>query len=405
MKLFAALGPGDIVGAARTRKERGALPTTSIAFSEQLFDYCRAANIRLLAISSCPRLDEIQDGLISAENRPKASSSANGLMFHWVQTKYALYLAYRAWRFGADAAVIDSGMTHYFALALFRLIDVPVIVNLHNVLWPAGFPPRKFERVIRFLNSIFFRYFAAGGIGVSPECERQVMGEARNRIPFFQYRCQFSKNGFVESRPYTGGEFHIAFVGRAEPSKGVLEIPKISSCLSKKCSVPIMFHICGDGSALTSLRSIVENRSMQKTIFLHGHLDRAKLLEVYSSCHAVIVPTSSTFAEGMPQVCAEATLMRLPIITSQVTNALDVVGPATLEAIADDVESYVDAIYRMLTDSNLYGKMRSECRCLSKQFFDRSQSFPAALDRLLRQLFQNFAGIDDWDSLFALLES
>jgi hypothetical protein len=43
LKPFAALGPGDIVGARRSQTAGNAIKETSIAFSEQLFSYCEFA--------------------------------------------------------------------------------------------------------------------------------------------------------------------------------------------------------------------------------------------------------------------------------------------------------------------------------------------------------------------------
>ena len=222
IRLFAALGPGDIVGAHRLQLAGKEINVTSIAFSEQLFAYCHLRRIETLAISSNDRADQLSDGCIAMENRAKPLRNHGGIRFHLSLILYGLYLAVRARRFRADIAVIDSGTTHHFALALFAALGIPVVVNLHNVLWPAGFPPQGIvHRTIRFLNGLFFRYVATGAIGVSPECERQILSESRGRMLFFQYRCQFGTRGFQPSRPYVSGAFRIAYVGRAEANKGI----------------------------------------------------------------------------------------------------------------------------------------------------------------------------------------
>ena len=85
----------------------------------------------------------------------------------------------------------------------------------------------------------------------------------------------------------------------------------------------------------------------------------------------------------MPQVCAEAVLSGIPVITSEVANAFDVIGPAAMNARTDDIESYVDVIVSLIDDPSLYERLRAACQALASQFLDRSQSYPAALDRLL----------------------
>jgi glycogen(starch) synthase len=234
---------------------------------------------------------------------------------------------------------------------------------------------------------LFFRHAAAGAIGVSPECERQVVSESRNRAPFFQYRCQFRPDGFRQALPYEAGPFRIVFVGRAERNKGVLDIAQMAARLKAAAPVKVAFDICGDGPALPELRSIIAQEGLGDVITAHGRLERDALLGIYASSHAAIVPTRSNFTEGMPQVCAEAVLSSLPVITSQVANAFDVIGPATIRAETDEVESYVRAIIALIETPSLRSQIRAECPALSLQFLDRAQSYPAAVDRLLSAVF------------------
>jgi glycogen synthase len=400
VRLFAALGPGDIVGARRSQLAGNAINETSIAFSEQLFAYCRLRGIETLAISSNGRIDQLNEGAITSENRAKPLQHQGGIRFHVSLILYALYLAVRARRFRPDVAVIDSGTTHYFALVFFRALGIPVVLNLHNVLWPRGFPPQgKLQRLIRLLNSLFFRWLAAGAIGVSPECERQIEAESRGHMPFFQYRCQFKPLGFRPSGPYRTGVFRIAFVGRAETNKGTLDIAQIAAALRMRSRVKTAFEVCGSGPALHELQNIVRQEGLTDEVIIHGRLERDALLDVYARCHAVIVPTRSSFTEGMPQVCAEAVLSGLPIITSGVTNAFDVVGDATVQVKTDDVESYVNAILALIENPSSRAQLRLACPKLALQFLDRSQSYPAALDRLL----ETVAGVrrlSDYDEIF-----
>jgi glycogen synthase len=109
MKLFTAIGPGNIVGANRLHLAGKITPETSLAFSEQLFAYCKFSKIETLAISQHPQRDQSRDGIIFLENRSKPSWGKRGLLYHVAEIYYALYLAIRARRFGADIAVIDSG--------------------------------------------------------------------------------------------------------------------------------------------------------------------------------------------------------------------------------------------------------------------------------------------------------
>ena len=61
----------------------------------------------------------------------------------------------------------------------------------------------------------------------------------------------------------------------------------------------------------------------------------------------------------------------------------DVIGPATVHAVTDDIDSYIRAIISLIEDQPRYDRSRSECPKQGMQFLDRSQSYPAALARLL----------------------
>jgi glycogen synthase len=164
--------------------------------------------------------------------------------------------------------------------------------------------------------------------------------------------------------------------------------------------IPVIFELCGDGTALADLREMIVQNGLADFVMAHGRLEREKLLEIYAKSHAAIVPTRSNFTEGMPQVCAEAVLSNLPVITSQVTNAFDVIGPATIQAETDNIQSYVAAILALIETPSLYNDLRSECPRLSIQFLDRSKSFPAAVDDMLSFAFK-IPPLDDYDQLFA----
>jgi glycogen synthase len=126
---------------------------------------------------------------------------------------------------------------------------------------------------------------------------------------------------------------------------------------------------------------------------------------MYARSHAAIVPTRSNFTEGMPQVCAEAVLSTLPVITNKVANAFDVIGPATIQADTNNVQSYVTSILSLVRNQDLYTRVRAECPKLSLQFLDRSKSFPAAVDNLLSMILK-VPLLDNYDKLFGLsLES
>jgi glycosyltransferase involved in cell wall biosynthesis len=407
MKMFAALGHPDIVAAHRAQIQGQTISfETSYIYSGQLLEYCREQNIETLALSFNSRADSVRDGPLLIENRPRLLKGRGPIAYHLSCTGYGLYVAYCARRFGADLAVISSNGVHHFALAAFRLVGIPVVIDFHNVLWPVGYKPDKWSAsVIRALDAWFFRWVAAAVTGVSPECGRQARELAGHALPFFDYRAQFRRDEFRSAtRDHGRQPFRIMFVGRAERNKGVLDIAAIARQVRERSKIPVMFDVCGDGSALNGLRQAIEKKRLDDIVHLHGQLERPELLKLYAEAHAVIVPTRGDFCEGLPKVCAEAVLFGLPIITSRLSNALEVLGPAIVEAQPENIESYVAAILKLVEDRALYERLSAACPALSRQFFDRSQGMPGALDRVMSHLFPGWRLLDDYAPIFTRMK-
>jgi glycogen synthase len=401
-KLFAALGPGDIVGSYRHRLAGDAIASeTSLAFSDQLVDWCRLRGIELLAIGHHARADTLDCSGVRLEQRRKPLAGAGRLAFHVGAVLYAWQLAWRARRFGADLAVIDSGTAHYFALAAFRLLGVPVAVNFHNVLWPQGFKPAgRVARFIAWLDGLFFRHLVFAVAGCSPECGRQAMEMARREMPFFEWRGQYRSNGFPTPRDWDDRSFRLLYSGRVERNKGALDIPKMAAELERRRPGLVRWDVCGDGAALPELRRAVSESGLDHVITVHGRLNRADLLAVYADSHAFIVPTRGNFCEGLPLVCAEAVICGRPIVTSRLSNALPVLGPAISEAKPEDIGSYVRAIELLATNEDAYVLRRDACARLSEQFFCPAQSYPAAVDRLMSAWSPHWTVVDNYARVY-----
>ena len=383
MRLFFALGPGDVVGdIRRVSAQSTASGETSITFSEQLLRLVQAKGWSALMVSYHPRIDAMTVGAVEVVNRAKRWPGRGGPMFHLSQIAYALTLLRLARRSRADAAFIDSGTTHYFMLTLFRLAGIRVIVNFHNVRWPQGYEPRGIGRLVRALDSWFFRTGCDAVLGCSPECGVQARADGAVALPFFEWRGQYSREGF-EAAPTVAadGAFRLMFAGRIERNKGVFDLLEIAERLKSRFPRPVEIAICGDGPALAELREAVTSRGLGAQVVILGRLERDALLAQYRAADAVIVPTRGDFCEGMPLVCAEAMLAGCPVVTSRVSNALPVIGAAIAEAQPEDVDSYVAAITKLATDRDYYAKLQSACAAASQQFLDPAQGYDRAIER------------------------
>lgn len=388
LRLFYACGPGDVVTSYRRWKAgEELLSETSKTFSGQFFDLCRSGGHKGYAVSYFHDAAYFRDEAFRVENRPKKGLDS-GAWYHLAQARYGLSLIASIVKWRADVAIVDSGTTHWACLAVLKLFGVRVIGSLHNAPWPNGYKPRELvKRMVLAADGWFWRRIAGGLVAISPECERQVRELSGTlEIPTAQHRAQFRQSDFAalpppsaESRP-----LRILFAGRVEANKGVLDLVAIAQALEEKRPGEVRFDVCGDGSALGALTTAMRDSGLQGVIRIHGRLARPELLRCYASSHAVIVPTRSDFCEGMPLVCAEAVLSGRPVITSQLSNAADVLPDALMMATPDTPSSYAGAILRLLDEPDLYARLLAACAPLRSQFLDPQRGFAAALAKLLR---------------------
>jgi glycogen synthase len=387
-RLLYALGPGDVVtNYRRWRTGDEGLGETSLTFSGQFFELCRRRGYRGYAISSFPKAEIESDTSIVAENRPKRFIG-RGIRFHISQLLYGISIIVTAIRWRADYVFVDSGTTHWAILAALRLVNIPVSAVLHNAPWPTGHKPKEFpRRVILRSDGWFWRHAASAVISVSPECERQVI-ELAGVFPgkAIQCRAQFRISDFAAidpPPPIDVRPFRIVFAGRVERDKGVLDLVEIARIVEASYPGQTQFDVCGSGTALDELRELVDATGTGHLIHTYGRLNRTELLKVYARSHAFIVPTRSTFCEGMPMVCAEATLCGRPVIAPPVTNAMDVLGGALLLADTDDPRSYGEKIGLLLNDAPRYNQLCAACPEVREQFYNPDNSLTEAIAKVV----------------------
>jgi glycosyltransferase involved in cell wall biosynthesis len=371
---------------------------TQLTLSGQFFDFCRDHGLQAYAMSSHPSRGLLRDGPFIVENRPKLISRPQGLSYHLNQILSGLSLISSALRFGAHIVVVDSGATHWFMLSLLKLARVRVIASIHNTFWPNGFLPSSgLRRTVIALDGWFWRNCADATLCVSPECQRQVETISAGRHgPIFQFRAQYLRELFEAMPPppqHEARPFRVLFVGRVERAKGVFDLLEIAERLERKFPGQFTYDLCGSGNELEGLKTAIQERALGGLVRPLGRVSREDLVKVYGNSHVVIIPTTSSFTEGMPAVASEAVLTGRPLITSRLSNALDVLEGAVVEALPDDPESYVQCLERLLTHCDLYERCCAACLPLRKQFCDRSLGWTAAMEQAVgsfdgRQLVQ-----------------
>jgi glycosyltransferase involved in cell wall biosynthesis len=291
---------------------------------------------------------------------------------------------YSALLFRADFAIISIGMTHWFVLSVLPLFGVRVIPDIHCVLWSKFQQPSRSEVILRSIDrQLLFGSQAYATLAASSEIARQVR-ELGARSPVIGFLPTYYRETFegIPSPP-DPQPFRVLFAGRIEKNKGVFDILEIARRYRAQGISGIAFDICGSGSALEALREQSVRVGVGSSFECHGHLGRSRMREMFARSHAVLVPTTTDFREGLNRVVVEGVLSGRPVITSSVCPALDSVRDAVLEVPPDNVGAYHDAILSLRDDAGLYHRKRRACTDYQNQFYDETNGWASALRSVL----------------------
>ena len=388
-RVFFAAGPGDIIQAHKEWRQGSPASTeVSLTFSPQYEEFCQQIGAEAYLVGYHRRKEILRDGPFTLEHRPKPMPGASGVRYHLAEILYGLGLCASAFRFRAHVAVIESGSTHYFVMTLFRLLGIKVVLMMHNSLWPSGFPPTSRSRkLILRLDSWFFRTIPTATVAISPECTRQVQQITRGRATAqYQMRTQYEPGFFARIPPHPPHDrrpFHIMFIGRIVQPKGVFDILEMAKKIEERAPGQVRWELCGTGPDLEALKARRVELALEDVVRIRGWTSLEDLVEVYGRSHAAIVPTRSSFCEAWAATVAEAILAGRPAITNSVVPALEVLRPACVEALPDDVDSYVNAILELIRDPDHYDRLCQACPDLRGPFYDREQGVTAVLFRVM----------------------
>ena len=389
-------GPGDIAGTFEQWKQ-GHDDATEVSrtFSGDVFELVRDEHLDAYLLATNPRLRRIEDGSMVIEHRPVPSRRQGGLKYHVGEIRHAFSLVAASMRFKADAIIVADQL-HWFALYPLHLLGKKIIVMLHCAFWPAGLrgQPSAITRRVQGFNAAFWHRAVDVTLCISPEVERQLRELAGSgnpiRTPILQVRSQYNSPFFEAIPPPASspsGPFRVLFAGRLEREKGVFDLLEIATRLNQEAPGTFLFELAGDGSAREELAREVSARGAETYFRLLGKQDQAGMSAAFTRSHAVIVPTSAGFAEGMNRVAIEGVLAGRPVVTSPVSHVSDVLGDAIVQVPVGDIDAYVAALTRLRDDPQYYAQLRAGTGSGTRAFFDRDQSYKSALTRALSICF------------------
>ena len=393
-KIFFAHGPGDAAGTlqnwALNVEDDSIIAKT---YSGQVFDIAKQLGSELLVITDNSKSHTLTADNISVESCPRGDMGS-GWKYWLNMKKHADSIARRANEFGADVAIVSL---HYglLSLAAFRKYQIPVILDMHNTLWPMGFEPNLFKRLILKVTTMRGRNGLGAVVAVSPECGRQLnklIGEKSifEHIPQYPVSLQYLNvdNKFISSSE--NGEFRILFAGRIEKIKGVFDVLDAAEILIREGYSHVKWIFAGTGSAECELKTEIERRNLSPYLELKGQLCRMDLTEELVKANATITPTRAGFCEGSAKAPLESLIAGIPALLSSVVPASEVVKDAAIIFSPSSPAEIANSVSQMLENHLHYVSLCENSGKLKHLLFEKQFSFKnAVLGALKKTLGQS----------------
>lgn len=381
-------GPGDIAGTMRSwLSGKHDASEVSCTYSGQFFDQISVRGHSALVIATHARKEVLAEGSIMVEHRPNKAAGKSGFAYKMADMRHWLGVIGTILRH-RPRAILITDCEHWWLIAIPAVFGIKVITDLQCTFWPRGYRSTAlYERILQGMNGWFWRKFPIATICISPECERQVLqvscGEVSGTL--LQARSSYQRAYFEGILPpvWDAVSFKVMFAGRVERNKGVFDLLDVMADLHVNGQRKIVLEICGGGTALSELRAECARRGLDGCIRILGQLNSSEMRAAYDRSHLVIVPTTAGFPEGLNRVVVEGVLSGRPVVATTVCNAIDVLPRSVITVECGDKLAIVSAIKRLASDKNYYESMRLSCAAEAEQFYDRDQSWGAALDRAL----------------------
>ena len=381
-------GPGDIAGTMRCwLSGKHDASEVSDTYSAQFFDQIKARGLSALVISTHAPKELLVAGLITIEHRPHKASGKSGLAYKLAYMRHWLGVIGTILRLRPQVVVI-ADFEHWWLMAIPAIVGIKVITDLQCTFWPRGYrSDARYERILQGLNGLFWKNIPIATICISPECERQVREMSAGPVSgtLLQARSSYQRENFagISSPSWDADSFRLMFAGRVERNKGVFDLLDVMASLTADSHRKVLLDICGGGTALSELKKEVERRGLQSCINVLGQLNSSAMRAAYERCHVVVVPTTADFPEGLNRVVVEGVLSGRPVVATTVCNAIDVFPCSVITINCGEQQAMAAAIKRLASDNNYYESIRASCAAESEQFYDREQSWGAALGRAL----------------------
>lgn len=268
----------------------------------------------------------------------------------------------RSKKCGYDAIIAWSGVpAGFIAMMLSRRFHIPYIVLLRGADVP--FYDKRWAK----LDNLVFRY-------LSPYIWKKSLLTIANsqNLRDLAYKTSRKKkidivyNG-IDLERYTGScdvkinPPQIIAVGRLNKIKGFDLLIQAVAGIKAQCQLVI----AGDGPEKENLENLAKMLGIEKKVLLLGRLEKEQLIRFYQESSIFCM---SSYNEGMSNAMLEAVACGLPIVTTQVGGAAELINGNGVVVPCGDSFALQEAIETLLENPNRLAQCRNRSLQIATDF-------------------------------------
>lgn len=149
--------------------------------------------------------------------------------------------------------------------------------------------------------------------------------------------------------------------------------------------------LVGPGDLYQELDKLIGDLGLRNTVVIHGRgkgTPFAEVLEYYKVADVFVLPSIETGAgdaDGVPTVCIEAAMAKLPIISTSAGGITDLIEDNVTGLIVEqrNPQAIADAVQKLLADKELAKRLGENAHTKAVQMFDITKNI-GELERLLK---------------------
>lgn len=395
MKIAYMAGPGNVRGALQLMEDgEDDVGLSHVGYSSQMLRAAARVGAREVlmftdGVHNGPEQDRsifdiwgMRVGVVQLKNHYEGKSGAR---FHLASLSQARAMRRVLREFKPDVLIASDEPNRAAALEFARTEGCTTVRVHHCSIWPWLKPVTLKQTALNIADHAFPPDVAMSASRVVSNQLRMLYGQ---RMPIAEFLPSFDEQLHLRITPLpeTPGELHVAFIGRVETYKGVMDVARAASWL-RMAQQRVFFHVCGDGDAMPELQRYISERNLQDRVFTYGRCDRIEMQDVMRRCHIGIAPTRSEFGEGFCQAAVEYVLNGRPVLGSPAIPGLPYIAEAAWSIpAADSVLYYCAALTTLLHDPQKIDRMHKACRKTVEKFFDAGSSYEAAMIHVLNSV-------------------